>query len=61
MKLLPASGPALTVVQSVLRNLKRTNCRNLKGEALHEFVDDMQLRLQKIHQVIAETWFRPER
>jgi uncharacterized alpha-E superfamily protein len=61
MKLLPASAPALKVVQSVSRKLKRTNCGELSGVALHQFLDDMQLRLHTIHQAITDTWFSPER
>ncbi len=57
MRLLPGNAPALKVVQSVSRRLKRTNCRKLRGEPLHEFLDDMQLRLQAIDRAVAETWF----
>ena len=60
MKLLPHNEPALKVVRSVQRKLKRTNCRDLSGEPLHDFIDDMQLRLDKIHQAITANWFSPE-
>ena len=65
MKLLPASEPALKVVDKILRKVKRgggKGARNaLLGEALHEFLDDIQLELQSVHQIIDETWFSPGR
>ena len=68
MLLLPGNGPALEVVRKVLGKLKRPAAKSgknteeeLVGEELHEFLDDMQLRLQTIHQVIHETWFSPDR
>lgn len=64
IKLLPSNGPALKEVHKVLRKLKRPQGKGHKilvGLALHDFLDDMQLQLQAIHQVIYETWFNPER
>ncbi|MEE4190783.1 MAG: alpha-E domain-containing protein [Halieaceae bacterium] len=60
MKLLPRGQDSLKAVQSVHRKLKRTNCAELEGEALEKFLDDIQVRLQGVHEVIQHTWFTPE-
>jgi len=65
MQLLPGNGPALKIVAKVLRKVKRSGskaARNaLMGDALHDFLDDMQRQLTSIHQVIDDTWFSPGR
>ncbi|MEP5765025.1 MAG: alpha-E domain-containing protein [Halieaceae bacterium] len=60
MKKLPGAADPLKQVQLVQRKLKRSNCRELQGDALYKLLDDMQLRLQKIDEVITATWFTPE-
>ena len=57
---LPRGKEALKAVQSVHRKVKRTNCAELEGEALEKFLDDIQVRLQGVHEVIRQTWFTPE-
>ena len=60
MRILPRGAEALKATQSVHRKVKRTKCGELEGESLEKFLDDVQLRLQGVHQVIAKTWFSPE-
>ena len=60
MKRLPGSARALKVVRSVQRELDATDCIQLSGAELHQFIDDMQLHLQSIHAVIYTTWFSPD-
>lgn len=60
MKLLPRSGRALKMVRSVLKDLDSTDCSELVGDDLHQFIDDMQLHLQSIGTVISETWLSPD-
>ena len=60
MKALPRGEEALQAVQSVHRKVRRTKCRELEGDALMKFLDDIQLRLQGVHDVIQHTWFTPE-
>ena len=60
MQMLPRGGDALKVVQSVHRKVRRTPAGELKGEELVSYLDDIQLRLQGIHQAIQQTWFTPE-
>jgi uncharacterized alpha-E superfamily protein len=60
IRVLPKGEEALKAVQSVHRKVKRTRCRELEGEALVKFLDDIQLKLQEVHTVIARTWFAPE-
>ena len=59
MKLLPHNKAALKTIASVQRKLRRTDCRNLSGESLHEFLDLMQGRLNDINQAISSSWFTP--
>jgi len=61
MKLLPHNEEGLRVIKSVRRKLRRTKCRELSGDELRHYIDDLQLQLQKVHQAITETWFRPGR
>jgi uncharacterized alpha-E superfamily protein len=60
MRSLPRHEHAIKVVRSVQRKLKRTNCRELHGQALHDFIDDFQLRLHTLHQAVSDSWFTPE-
>lgn len=60
MRLLPRGDDALKVVQSVHRKVKRTRAGELRGEELLKYLDDIQLRLQGIHDAIQQTWFTPE-
>jgi uncharacterized alpha-E superfamily protein len=60
IRALPRGGDALKAVQSVHRKIKRTKSSELEGDALAKFLDDIQLRLQGVHEVIAQTWFTPE-
>ena len=57
---LPRGAAALKATQSVHRKVKRTKCGELEGAKLERFLDDVQLRLQGVHEVIAQTWFSPE-
>jgi len=60
MEILPGSVKPLECVHALQRKLKRTNCRELEGDSLHDFLDLMQLQLQGIDQAIAAAWFTPE-
>ena len=40
--------------------LGKANTGALKGKALHRFIDNMQLELQRIHDTINRTWFAPD-
>ncbi len=61
MKLLPRSKDALKVVGSLKRKLRRTDCSALQGESLHQFLDDLQLRIQAVQTAINDSWFTPGR
>lgn len=54
---LPLNKDTLKVIASAQRKLKRVNNANLKGPALHQFIDQMQLKFGDIHSSIASTWF----
>jgi uncharacterized alpha-E superfamily protein len=59
MKSLPGNSDALEVVRSVQRKLKRTNCRELSGEELHRFLDQLQVKLDTVDDVVTSSWFSP--
>jgi len=57
---LPLNTLPSKVTRSVIRKLKSTNVPTLRGEELHHFIDEIQLRLGKIHDAIVKTWFHPD-
>jgi uncharacterized alpha-E superfamily protein len=61
MQSLPHNARALKEVKALQRKLKRTNCRELSGEELHGLLDQLQVKLDTVHDEIAATWFSPER
>jgi len=61
MQMLPQHDAAQKTLHSVQRKLRRTDCGALPSQALHQFIDDYQLRLHDIHQAISTAWFTPER
>ncbi len=60
MEHLPHHKEALEVVKAVQRKLKRTNCRELTGEDLQRFLDQLQVKMDLVHEVVATSWFSPE-
>jgi uncharacterized alpha-E superfamily protein len=61
IKLLPHGDAALKTVQSVHRKLGRTEIGELEGERLHDFLDNLQKKLQDVHEAVYSTWFSPQR
>jgi len=59
--LLPLNSLPIKVIRSVKRKLKSTDVPALRGEELHRFIDEIQLKLGKIHDAIQQTWFHPDR
>jgi uncharacterized alpha-E superfamily protein len=57
MALLPEHATALKVVISLQRQLERTDCSALAGQALHQFIDELQLQLEHVHHAIGVAWF----
>ncbi|MDH5324879.1 MAG: alpha-E domain-containing protein [Gammaproteobacteria bacterium] len=56
---LPLNVVPIKVIRSVKQKLKSTEVSELRGNALHEFIDELQLQLGKIHHAIVSTWFQP--
>ncbi len=59
MKPLPDSEAALKVAGDVRRELVATNLSDMVGKALHDFIDELQIQLEQVHQAIVENWFSP--
>lgn len=57
MTQLPDHGRALKVVNKMQRQLRRADCGALVGLALHEFIDELQLQMEQVHNAIGVTWF----
>ena len=57
---LPRNTQALRAVQEVEELLNSSDMAQLRGASLHEFIDLMQLRLERVHDTIYTTWFAPE-
>jgi uncharacterized alpha-E superfamily protein len=57
---LPRNREPLAVIAGVKRALETADPGSLRNDALHAFIDDMQLRLDSIHNAINKTWFDPD-
>ena len=60
IRTLPRNGGALQAVQEVNELLSSAEMAQLRGAALHEFIDLVQLRLEVVHETIYTIWFAPE-
>ncbi len=58
--LLPRNSEALVTLDEVKRALGKADPGELRGAALHSYIDNMQLELDRIHNVINSTWFEPD-
>lgn len=58
---LPRADAALRLVGRVKRRLGEADVGRLAQDALHQFVDEVQLDLAELHGAIEHTWFRSAR
>jgi len=58
--LLPRNRDALATLAEVKQTLDGADLGTLKGNALHTFIDDVQLMLDRVHNSINSTWFEPD-
>lgn len=56
---LPRADGALRVAGRLKRNLETAELRRLNQQALHAFIDELQVGIGDLHQEIARTWFLP--
>jgi uncharacterized alpha-E superfamily protein len=61
LQALPRCGDALAQLGLVRNQLGRIDLRNVDNEAVHQFIDELQLDLASLHGVIFETWLNPMR
>jgi uncharacterized alpha-E superfamily protein len=59
--LLPRNREPLGAIATVKHALSRAEPEKLRNDALHVFIDEIQLMLEGIHSAINQTWFDPER
>lgn len=59
MKRLPRGKETVEVVQAVQRRVRRVRYAELEGEPLHDFLDDLQLRMQGVQNAVTTNWFSP--
>jgi len=58
---LPRCEDASDQLRSVSELLQSNRCQHAEHEAMHQFIDDLQLELAAVHSVISETWLNPMR
>lgn len=58
--LLPRNREALAAIARVKHDLQKADTGTLRNAELHAFIDDMQLKLDGIHNAINQTWFAPD-
>lgn len=59
MKLLPDYKPPLAVATKMQAKLASTDCGELVDNALHDFIDELQIQIVDVHNAIVENWFTP--
>ena len=57
IQLLPRNKNALRDVRSIRQYISQKNINTLARTNLHEYVDEVQLRLANLHDSIVATWF----
>jgi len=53
------TGLPLRRAHTVQRRLRRTKVAELSQESLHDFIDELQVDVMKVHEAIAEAYFLP--
>jgi uncharacterized alpha-E superfamily protein len=56
---LPNSEKILSIVVNIQQKIEAADMPKLIQQGLHEFIDEVQLEIGKLHSGIAETWFLP--
>lgn len=57
---LPRSEQPLRIARRVGAELARADMDGLDQDALHAYIDELQLGMGEIHEAISATWFRHE-
>jgi uncharacterized alpha-E superfamily protein len=57
---LPCHDNPLAVISEVHKELQQADLERLQGAALHAFIDEVQLRIDRVHEAIYHSWFAPE-
>ncbi len=53
------SGPVLRGVRALKRKMRDTSVGELTQASLHEFIDELQMGISRLHASLAETYFPP--
>jgi len=61
LHVLPRCGETLTQLESLRDHLDGIDLQDVEHEAVHQFVDELQLELAALHDAIFETWLNPMR
>jgi uncharacterized alpha-E superfamily protein len=59
LAMLPRSGEPIKKLGDLRRMLALRNLRDLSIADLHQWIDNMQLKLGELHGLVETTWFRP--
>jgi len=57
IKGLKSSERAVREINSIVKLIDGLNAENMKHKQLHEFIDVLQARLNKVHTIIYKSWF----
>ena len=60
IELLPNNKKALAAIRKVNKTLETVDIDQLRGADLHDFIDQLQIQLDQIHNIIYTSWFAPE-
>jgi uncharacterized alpha-E superfamily protein len=61
LRMLNNNRPALRIVERCRRKLRGFEAESFEPEALHQYIDELQLVINDLHRAIDETWFRSGR
>jgi uncharacterized alpha-E superfamily protein len=60
IELLPNNKKAIAAIRKVNKTLETVDIDQLRGEDLHDFIDQLQIQFDQIHNIIYKSWFAPE-
>jgi uncharacterized alpha-E superfamily protein len=53
------TGRPMGVVHALQRKIRRTRVQELSQESLHQFIDELQVHIMRLHNSLAEAYFPP--
>ncbi|TXS89229.1 alpha-E domain-containing protein [Parahaliea maris] len=60
VKGLARNEDALRQIERMRRKLSRLHVEQISPDEFHGFIDNFQLLINELHEIVSDTWFRPE-